>query len=261
MSSSAAVLPIADHAASAGSFTTLVRTTQPQPQRRTSTGESTLLATVAHELRNPLASLRLSLEMLVEDFDQLPSDRALEMIQRSQRSVAYLYGLVENLTSSAAARHGQLAMQCTPLDLQPVIQGAIDNVRALLTARGQTVVVLGVSEDSQVSGEFGRIVQIITNLLSNASRYSVEGDAIEVHVTASAQRVRVRVVDHGPGIAPEQQQRIFGAWQRGEDAAPGGLGLGLSIVQQLVQQLGGRIGVESTLGQGATFWFTLPRAA
>jgi len=68
------------------------------------------------------------------------------------------------------------------------------------------------------------------------------------------------VTDHGPGISPEDQRCIFGAWVRGESAHPGGLGLGLSIVQNLVQQQGGRVGVESTLGQGATFWFTLPAA-
>ena len=73
-------------------------------------------------------------------------------------------------------------------------------------------------------------------------------------------QLRLRVTDHGPGISPEDQQRIFGAWVRGEGSGGGGLGLGLSIVQSLVEQQGGRVGVESTLGQGATFWFTLPAA-
>jgi signal transduction histidine kinase len=95
-------------------------------------------------------------------------------------------------------------------------------------------------------------------LLSNASRYSVADDEIEVHVSAVGSQLRVRLTDHGPGIAPEDQQRIFGAWIRAEGSASGGLGLGLNIVQNLVQQQGGRVGVESALGHGATFWFTLP---
>ena len=103
-----------------------------------------------------------------------------------------------------------------------------------------------------------RTVQVVANLLSNASRYSVEGDEIEIHVSSVGQQLRVRVTDHGPGISPEDQQRIFGAWVRVEGSAPGGLGLGLNIVQNLVQQQGGRVGIDSTLGQGATFWFTLP---
>lgn len=92
------------------------------------------------------------------------------------------------------------------------------------------------------------------------SRYSIEGDEIELSVSTVGQQLRIRVTDHGPGISPEDQQRIFGAWVRGQSSYSGGLGLGLSIVQNLVQQQGGRVGVESTLGQGAIFWFTLPAA-
>jgi signal transduction histidine kinase len=108
-----------------------------------------------------------------------------------------------------------------------------------------------------------RTIQVVANLLTNASRYSVEGDEIELHVSlvGISHQLRVRVSDHGPGISPEDQQRIFGAWVRGTDSSGGGLGLGLSIVQSLVQQQGGRVGVESTLGQGATFWFTVPAIA
>ena len=131
-------------------------------------------------------------------------------------------------------------------------------MQGLLTQRGQTVRISATALPETVQGVPARVTQIIANLLSNASRYSVEGDTIEMHATASPQHVRVRVTDHGPGISPEDQRRIFSAWVRGESAAPGGLGLGLSIVQNLVQRLGGRVGVESTLGQGATFWFTLP---
>jgi signal transduction histidine kinase len=103
------------------------------------------------------------------------------------------------------------------------------------------------------------VVQIVANLLTNACRYGVDGDAIEVHVSSVGRQLRVRVSDHGPGIAPQEQERIFSRWVRGEWAARGGLGLGLSIVRALVEDQGGRVGVESAVGQGATFWFTLPR--
>ena len=80
-------------------------------------------------------------------------------------------------------------------------------------------------------------------------------------MSGRGQQVRVRVTDHGPGISPGDQQRIFGAWTRLDGAAAGGLGLGLNIVQSLVQQHGGRVGIDSTFGEGATFWFTLPIAS
>src|SRR5262249_37128967 len=123
--------------------------------------------------------------------------------------------------------------------------------------RGQRVRFTSSTQITDVMADPGRVVQIVANLLSNASRYSVEGDEIELHVSNVGRQVRVRVTDHGPGISPADQERVFGAWTRLDGAAPGGLGLGLSIVQSLVERHGGRIGVESTLGHGSTFWFTL----
>jgi two-component system, NtrC family, sensor histidine kinase KinB len=259
MSPSAAVLSTANPAASGASFATLVGNVE--PRRQSTTRESALLATVAHELRNPLASLRLSLDMLVSDIDELPPEKALRLIQRAQRSVAHLNGLVENLSSTTAVQAGRLDVRAAIMAIEPAVQEAIGLVQGLLAQRNQSVEVHVADHTGPVRADRARVVQVIANLLGNASKYSVEGDSIEVHVTASAHHVRVRVVDHGPGISPGEQQRIFAAWQRGQSAAPGGLGLGLSIVQNLVQQLGGRVGVDSTLGQGATFWFTLPNAS
>jgi signal transduction histidine kinase len=259
MTATAAVLSNANRAATAPSFATLVGNSQ--PRRQVSNRESTLLATVAHELRNPLASLRLSLDMLVGEFDELPAESALQLVQRAQRSVVFLNELIENLTSVSAAQAGHLEVRPGTVDVAECVDEAIGLVQALLAQRRQTARVHTSVDSSLVRGDRARIVQVVANLLSNASRYSVEGDSIEVHVTTTSHHTRVRVIDHGPGISPEDQQRIFSAWERGESAAPGGLGLGLSIVQNLVQQSGGRVGVDSTLGQGATFWFTLPNAA
>jgi signal transduction histidine kinase len=259
MTTSAAVLSTATRAASAASFATLVG--KSRSPRNVSKHESALLATVAHELRNPLASLRLSLDMLVTDYDELSPESAAKLLQRAQRSVTFLNGLVENLTSSAAVEAGRLEVRPTTVNLGECVEEAIGLVQALLAQRGQSARIHASLDASFVRGDRARIVQVVANLLSNACRYSVEGDVIEVHLTASTQHTRVRVTDHGPGISPDDQQRIFSAWQRGESAAPGGLGLGLSIVQNIVHQLGGRVGVESTVGRGATFWFTVPNAS
>ena len=210
--------------ATARAFVTLIGPAQPA-RHQPSSSESHLLATVAHELRNPLASLRLSLDMLVHDFDDLE-------------------------------------VRIEPVDLVDCIDEAVLLVQTLLDQRGQRARVTTHTslESTRALADPARVIQVLANLLTNASRYSVHGDDIEVHVSQVGQHLRVRVTDHGPGISPEDQQRIFGAWVRVEGSAPGGLGLGLSIVQNLVQQLGGRVGVDSALGEGATFWFALPVA-
>jgi signal transduction histidine kinase len=245
-----------DGAASA--FATLVGPTQPaacQP----SICESRLLATVAHELRTPLASLRLSLDMLVSDFEDLEPAALLRLIRRAQRSACWLEALATNLTSAACLEAGRLEVHTEPMDVLECIEDAVLLVHALLDHRGQRIrVTVSPGQGTHVLADPARVIQVLANLLTNASRYSVDDDEIDVHVSLVGHNVRVRVTDHGPGISPEDQQRIFGAWVRAEGSAPGGLGLGLSIVQTLIEEQGGRVGVESALGQGATFWFTLP---
>ncbi|HLZ31481.1 MAG TPA: HAMP domain-containing sensor histidine kinase [Chloroflexota bacterium] len=240
-------------------FATLVgpvgSTTHPAPGRDTH-----LLATVAHELRNPLASLRMSLDLLVNDFDDLEPEAALRLLHRAQRSARWLQGLTENLTSSACVEAGRLDVRTAPVELPECIEEAILLVRGLLDERGQHVRVTCSAPATLAVADRARVIQILANLLTNASRYSVTGDEIELHLSMVGHQLRLRVTDHGPGISPEDQQRIFGAWVRGEGSGGGGLGLGLSIVQSLIERQGGRVGVESTLGHGATFWFTLPAA-
>jgi NtrC-family two-component system sensor histidine kinase KinB len=228
----------------------------PAPSR-----EKHLLATVAHELRNPLASLRLSLDMLVNDFDDIEPEVALRLVRRAQRSARFLQGLAENLTSSACVEAGQLNVRTARVDLTECLEEAVLLVHGLLEERGQRVRFTCSAPATVAIADRARTIQVVANLLTNAIRYSVEGDEIELHLSTVGQQLRVRVTDHGPGISPEDQQRIFSAWVRGEGVGGGGLGLGLSIVQGLVQRQGGRVGVESALGQGATFWFTLPAAA
>jgi signal transduction histidine kinase len=219
-----------------------------------------LLDTVAHELRNPLASLRLSLDMLVLDFDRLEPEAKMGLVRRAQRSASWLQTLAENLTCATSVESGHLEVRVAHIDVLECVQTAITLVHGLLEQRGQRMRVLNSAGSTLALADPARVIQIIANLLSNASRYSIDGDEIELHVTSLGQTLRLRVTDHGPGISAEDQQRIFGAWVRVDGARAGGLGLGLSIVQSLVQQQGGRVGVESTLGEGASFWFTLPAA-
>jgi signal transduction histidine kinase/DNA-binding CsgD family transcriptional regulator len=245
--------------AAAVAFATLVGPAA-APPRRTPKAQRDLLATVAHELRNPLTSLRLSLDMLVKEYDELEPAAAARLIKRAQRGAQWLQAITENLTSAACVESGSLDVRLGEVDVRECIETAVLLVHGLLEERGQRVHVACSARSTVARADRSRVVQVIANLLANASRYSVVGDEIELSVATVGQQLRIRVTDHGPGISPEDQRSIFGAWVRGDSAESGGLGLGLNIVQNLVQQQGGRVGVESSLGQGATFWFTLPTA-
>jgi len=193
--------------------------------RRAAPGrEKQLLATVAHELRNPLASLRLSLDMLVNDFDELDSETTLRLVRRAQRSARWLQGLAENLTSSACIEAGRLDVRTTPVELTECVDEAVLLVHGLLEERGQRVRVTCSAPATLAVADRGRTIQVVANLLTNASRYSVTGDEIELHLSMVGHQLRLRVTDHGPGISPEDQQRIFGAWVRGSGAGSGGAG-------------------------------------
>jgi signal transduction histidine kinase len=243
------------------SFATLVG---PQRRARHARGaagkrDTGLLATVVHELRNPLASLRLSIDMAMSDLNKLEPQALMALLQRAHRSACWLQTLTENLSSTACLETGRLEIRPTAVDLLECVESAVLFVGSLLEQRQQQVRLTSSASSTVAFADPARVVQIVANLLTNACRYGADGDTIEVHISSVGRQLRVWVSDHGPGIAPQEQERIFSRWVRGEQAVRGGLGLGLSIVRTLVEDQGGRVGVQSTVGQGARFWFTLPR--
>ena len=195
--------------------------------------------------------------MAIDELPNVDAEATADLLERARRSACWLQTLTENLSSATCLETGTFDIRPETIDVLECVESATALVKALLEQRRQTVRITCSAPSTSASADPARVTQIVANLLTNASRYSVEGDEIEVHLSSVGPKLRVRVTDHGPGISPEAQQRIFERWVRGEDAARGGLGLGLNIVRRLVEEQGGRVGVDSTLGQGATFWFTL----
>ncbi len=219
-----------------------------------------LLATVAHELRTPLATLHATLEVL-GDMSSLPPEDAARFLYRLQRAVGWMDGLIDNLTTWTSLQSGHLTLQCARMAVLECIEPALALVQPLLERKEQQVRLIYPEVSPVVSGDARRLGQVVVNLLSNASTYSPAGDVIDLVVFVVDERVKVQVIDHGPGISLDEQQHIFRRFSRGTEAAHssmGGLGLGLYIVQTLVELQGGRVGVDSAPGQGATFWFRLP---
>ncbi len=172
--------------------------------------------------------------------------------------------LVEELLEVSRLELHQFELSLHPENLVTIVQEAVANQRQAALTR-QIELVLPPEEVMPVIADAGRIGQALTNYLTNALKYARVDQPIAVGLQVTGTVARVSVRDQGPGLTPEQQQRV---WERFyQVAAPGhhgpdrGLGLGLAIAKTIVEQHNGQVGVESVPGQGSTFWFTLPLAA
>jgi signal transduction histidine kinase len=218
------------------------------------------LASVAHEMRTPLAAAKaqaqLALHQLVESECDKMSAGALRLISRQIDKVG---DLVSDLLDVSRLEAGVLQLNRGEVDVAAVTRDVIGRLKVLADGRE-----IGVDapEHATVNGDRDRIEQVVTNLLSNAMRYSPQGGRIEVGVQAHPEWVQISVRDHGLGVPKDQQQRIFDRFARvhAENGGGAGIGLGLSIAKAIVEQHGGRIWVESTgkNGDGSTFLVRLP---
>jgi signal transduction histidine kinase len=232
-----------------------------EPRERYAAAPLDVLATIGHELRTPLATLRATLEVLTDLSTVEADEKSRELMPRLEHSVRWLERLVDNLTATALAQSGQLPLRRVPLALDGALSGAVGLLQPLLDRKGQTVLRCCPQPAPWVAADPIWLGQVLVNLLANASAYSPPGAGITLAVRAAAGWVEVRVRDSGPGIPRCEQERIFRPYARGRNGREtrrDGLGLGLHIVRTLVHLHGGTVGVRSAPGRGAAFWFRLP---
>ena len=218
-----------------------------------------VIATLGHELRNPLSPVYLQLGHLIDTVAEAegPPDRAWllgKLEGLSARFEAFLASLDRLLEASRPG--GTLSLELERLDLGQVVREVCAGMQSQLdAARSELVITVA----GPVPGLWDRlrVQQIVLNLLSNAVRYGA-GAPIHVRVDGQADRASLVIKDHGVGIAVEDQARIFEAYERGPNGRAGGFGLGLWIVRRLTAAMGGTVAVESRPGEGATFTVTLP---
>ena len=225
------------------------------------------LANVSHELRTPLNSvIGFSDLLLTMEGGESPLTATqrdyLETIARNGRHLLQLINELLDLSKIAA---GRMELHLEPLLVDALLREAADTVRAQLEVRKHKLAIEPPHEPVTVAADHGRLRQVLLNLLSNAIKFTTDGG----HITLSARlegdgrSVRMAVSDTGIGIAPDDQAKLFQEFVQ-LDASPSrryeGTGLGLALSKRLVELHGGAIGVESELGKGSTFWFTLPRA-
>jgi two-component system sensor histidine kinase BaeS len=232
-------------------FNSMVSRLQVNDQQRRA-----MLADLTHELRTPLTVMRGNLEGMLDGLYPVQEERLKAILEETQT----LSRLVDDLRTQALAESGALQLRLEPVDLAGLVrecaaafEAQADSVGVSLEIRLEAAPVVEV--DPQ------RMREILSNLMSNALRYSPRGGAVQVQlteaVTGGERSARISVVDQGPGIAVEDLPHIFDRFHKSSDS--GGMGLGLSIAKSLVEAHGGGILAESAPGQGTRISFTLPR--
>ena len=220
------------------------------------------LATLSHELRTPMTSILGWAQILrLADTPQELFRDGLESIERSARAQAQL---IDDLLDLSRMQMGKVQFQVRPFSLTAVVRAAIDTVRPAAQAK-EVALAFDPAEDVAIAGDADRMQQVIWNLLSNAVKFSEPRSEVRVSVTVENGSARVSVADRGRGIAPEFLPHVFDRFRQADAATTrryGGLGLGLSIVKQLVELHGGTVEASSAgVGRGATFTVTLPLSA
>ncbi len=210
------------------------------------------LAVAAHEIRGPLTSMRLTLDLLRNA--EGPTDKLIEIVDRGERRLSRL---VDELLDLGRARSGRLEFVFEPVDLAQVVRDVTARMGPELTKSGSPLSIR-VEREALGTWDHSRIDQIVSNLLSNAIRFGL-GKPIEVTVETVESSAVLTVTDHGIGIDQDMIEKIFEPFERAVPAQHyGGLGLGLYIVRTIVHGLGGTITVRSAAGRGSTFEVVLP---
>jgi signal transduction histidine kinase len=222
--------------------------------------KSDFLANMSHELRTPLNAIIGFSQVLREGLFGEINEKQEEYLEDILTSGNHLLALINDILDLSKVEAGQVELQTAPFSLHDALERGVVMVRARALEHGVQVAFASGDGADVVTGDERRISQVIVNLLSNAVKFSPAGGAVDVHASQLNGEVHVSVKDAGPGIAPEDHDRIFEAFQQTDAGIQQreGTGLGLALSKRLVELHGGRIWVESEPGQGSTFVFTLP---
>lgn len=229
-------------------------------ERRLEDEKRDFIATISHELRTPMAAVYGAAETLLHRGDELPPRRRRQLLEMIAAQASRLSQITERVLLTTQLDRGELALERQPVDVAELARASVDALRSQLPDDMSVEVDVAPGVGS-ASGDADRLQQVLVNLVDNAAKY---GDGpVTVHVEQTDGVIRIRVADHGPGIALAEQERIFEKFYRADPQltrAPSGTGLGLYISRELVQRMGGRLEVRSRPGTGSTFVVELPSA-
>jgi signal transduction histidine kinase len=225
--------------------------------------KSEFVSTVSHELRTPMTSIKGYADLMLMGAAGPMSDPQLRYLQVIKNNADRLSMLVNDLLDISRIETGKTELDLRPLDIPQVVEQVVDgHLRGRIEHENK---IMSVATDIApslplVNADYARVTQILTNLLDNAFHYTPEYGSIRVSAQANSDYVYISVADSGIGISEENQRKIFDRFFRADDEIVqrvAGTGLGLSIVRSLVEMHGGRLTVQSAVGKGSTFTFTV----
>jgi signal transduction histidine kinase len=222
--------------------------------------KSQFLANMSHELRTPLNAVLGYTELILDEtFGDVP-EPIRDSLERARNSGQHLLGLINDVLDLSKIEAGQLTLSLADYAMEEVTQAVATNVESLAAEKKLALRVSVPPDLPPGKGDSRRIAQVLLNLVGNALKFTEAGE-VRVGVTVEDGAFVVSVADTGPGISEADQTKIFEEFQQADSSTTrkkGGTGLGLAIAKRIVEMHGGRIWVESSLGQGSTFRFTLP---
>jgi signal transduction histidine kinase len=225
--------------------------------------KSEFLASMSHELRTPLNAIIGFSEVLLERMFGELNERQDEYLHDILSSGRHLLALLNDILDLSKVEAGQMTLEPTSVALLPLLEGCVGLVRERAARHGLAVQVAVDDDVDDVEADELRLRQVVLNLLTNAVKFTPDGGRIVLGALRAGDEVEITVSDTGVGIPVEDQERIFESFQQGERArgAVEGTGLGLTLTRRIVQLHGGRLWVNSEVGRGSTFGFTMPAAA
>ncbi len=227
-------------------------------EKELNTLKSRFVSIASHEFRSPLALIHLAASVLKRYRDRMPDEKKVKHLNVIESAVEEMTGILNNVLMLTKVEAGNIQFNPEPLDIEEFCQPIIDKF-TLMSAATHTIAFSRNDQRVQAVADPQLLQSILSNLLSNALKYSPDGGRILVAISRKETAFELSVNDQGLGISQEDQQHLFDAFQRGNNVGDiKGTGLGLSIVKQFVELHGGTITVESEIQQGSTFTVTLP---
>jgi signal transduction histidine kinase len=219
------------------------------------------VSVVTHELRTPMTSIKGYTDLICQGAVGAVNEQQVSFLNIVRNNVDRMSALVSDLSEISRIETGRLKLECSFIQVQGYIEEVARSLQPKLEEKKQSLDADFQPNLSHVFADPNRLMQILTNLVSNACKYTPVGGQIHIRAYQQDQMVRIDVIDNGIGISLEDQGRLFSQFFRSEDPAVReelGWGLGLSVTKLIVELMGGKIEFTSTYGKGSTFWFTLP---
>jgi signal transduction histidine kinase len=216
------------------------------------------ISIASHELKTPLTSLQAGLQIMhrIIDKDTVITDKLRKLSESSKRNLSKLAALVGDLLDSTKINNGQLNLNISNFTISELVEKCCNHIRL----EGKHHITYKGNPSLKISADEQKIDQVVVNLVNNAVKYAPESEEIVIEVQELGDRVKISVIDFGKGISKDKIPFLFDSYYQVNNGANNiqGLGLGLYISAEIIKKHNGEIGVESEVGKGSTFWFTLP---